>query len=113
MLGGHLVASSATTNSKYGNDTLRGETPPYPSLVGAQEAMTRRELTLATLSGCENPVDLWTKHLAQMEMHECMKKSRLPHSKRTFKIGVDGRKGMRLEPATLRGYGNEKVENID
>ena len=34
-------------------------------------------------------------------MHE---KSRLTHSRRTFKVGVEGRKGMRREPATLRDW---------
>ena len=37
-------------------------------------------------------------------MHE---KSRLPHSGRTFKVGVEGRT-VRLEPATLLGYENDR-----
>ena len=38
-------------------------------------------------------------------MHE---RSRLLHSRRTFKVGVEGRKGVRLEPATLRSHGNDR-----
>ena len=37
-------------------------------------------------------------------MHE---KRRLPHSGRTFKVGVEGRT-VRLEPATLRSYENDR-----
>ena len=35
-------------------------------------------------------------------------KSRLLHSGRTFKVGVEGRKGRIAEAATLRGYGNDR-----
>ena len=38
-------------------------------------------------------------------MHE---KSRLPDSGRTFKVGVEGRKGARLELATVLGYENDR-----
>ena len=34
---------------------------------------------------------------------------KLPHFGETFTVGVVGRKGARLEPATLRGYGNYRA----
>ena len=68
-------------------------------------------MTIAKVPGSENPADLGTKYLAQRDarMHE---KSRLPHSRRTFKVGVEGRKGVRPEPATLRAHESDKVDNI-
>ena len=41
-----------------------------------QEAVARRELTIVKVSGAENPADMGTKHLAQREMHECLKRAR-------------------------------------
>ena len=55
------TASKAIASRRGG---AKSETPPCPSLVGAQEAVTRRELTIAKVPGYENPADLWTKHLA-------------------------------------------------
>ena len=40
-----------------------------------QEAVARRELTILKVPGCEDPADLGTKHLAQREMHECMRRA--------------------------------------
>ena len=74
----------------------------HTQVLWVQEAMARRELTIAKVPGCENPADLGTKHLAQRDDARMHEKSRLPHSGRTFKVGVEGRKGVRLEPATLR-----------
>ena len=52
--------------------------------------MGGRELTTARVPGCENPADLGTKHLAQREMHECMRRAGLPDSGRTFEVGFYG-----------------------
>ena len=40
-----------------------------------QEAVARRELTVVNVPGVEYPADMGTKHLAQREMHECLKRA--------------------------------------
>ena len=44
-------------------------------VLWVQEAVTRRELTIANVPGVENPADMGTKHLAQRKMHECLKRT--------------------------------------
>ena len=44
------------------------ETSPCPSLVGARGGGTPRV-------NLENPADMGTKHLAQREMHECLRRA--------------------------------------
>ena len=121
MLDGHLIASSATTQNvadmaKVVKPRVRVDATAskaiasrrgvrrvrhlHTHLLWVQEAVARREVTIAKVPGCEKPADLGTKHLAQREMHECMRG--------TFKVGVDGRNGVRLEPASLWGCGNDK-----
>ena len=72
-----------------------------------QEAVARL-LTIAKVPGHENLADLGTKHLSQREMHECMRREGCHMCGRTIKVGVEGRKGVRLEPATLRDYENDR-----
>ena len=45
----------------------------HTEVLWVQEAVARRELTIAKVPGCENPTDFGTKHLVQKEMHECLK----------------------------------------
>ena len=40
-----------------------------------QEAVARRELTIVKVPGVESPADMGTKHLAQRDMHECLKRA--------------------------------------
>ena len=47
----------------------------HTQVLWVQEAVARRELTIAKVSGCENPADMETKHLAQREMHECLRRA--------------------------------------
>ena len=47
----------------------------HTPVLWIQEVVARRELTIAKVPGCENPADLGTKHLAQREMHECMRRA--------------------------------------
>ena len=37
----------------------------HTQVLWVQEAVARRELTIAKVLGCQNPADLGTKHLAQ------------------------------------------------
>ena len=46
----------------------------HTQVLWVQEAVARRELTVK-VSGVENPADIRTKHLAQREMHECLKRT--------------------------------------
>ena len=93
MLGGNLFASSATTRNVV--ETSSGEAEFYALTksasralgavamavdmvtVGqphdAEEALARLELTIPRVQGCENPVDLGTKQVAQKEMRKCMR----------------------------------------
>ena len=47
----------------------------HTQVLWEQEAVARRELTIATVPGVENPADMGTKHLAQKEMHECLRRA--------------------------------------
>ena len=150
MLGGHLLAASATTQNV--EATSSGEAEFYaliksaPRALGAvamaadmakvvkprvrvdataskaialrrgvervrhlhtqvlwmQEAVARRELTIAKVQGVENPADMGTKHLAQREMHECL----LPYHRRTVEDDAWGRTGDLSERPC--GYGNDR-----
>ena len=40
-----------------------------------QEAVARRELTIVKVPRVENPADMGTKHLAQREVHECLRRA--------------------------------------
>ena len=44
-------------------------------VLWVQEAVARRELTIVKVLGVENPADMGTKHLAQREMHACLKRA--------------------------------------
>ena len=46
----------------------------HTQVLWVQEAVARRELTIVKVSGVENPDD-GTKHLAQKEMHECLRRA--------------------------------------
>ena len=46
----------------------------HTQVLWVQEAVARRALTIVKVSGVENPADMGTKHLAQREMHECLKR---------------------------------------
>ena len=48
----------------------------HTQILWVQEAVARRELTTVKVTGIENPADMGTKHLAQKEMHECMRRAR-------------------------------------
>ena len=47
----------------------------HTQVLWVQEAVARRELTIAKVPGCGNPAYLGTKHLAQREVHECMRRA--------------------------------------
>ena len=44
-------------------------------VLWVQEAVARRELTIVKVLGVENPADTGAKHLAQRDMHECLKRA--------------------------------------
>ena len=46
----------------------------HTQVLWVQEAVARRELTIVKVPGVENPADMGTKHFAQREMHECLKR---------------------------------------
>ena len=46
----------------------------HTQVLWVQEAVSRRELTIVKEPGVENPADMGTKHMAQREMHECLKR---------------------------------------
>ena len=47
----------------------------HTQVLWVHEAVARRELTIVMVLGVENPADMGTKHLAQREMHECLKRA--------------------------------------
>ena len=47
----------------------------YSQVLRAQEAVARRELTIAKVAECEKDRRFGTKHLAHWEMHECMRRA--------------------------------------
>ena len=47
----------------------------HTQVLWVQEAVAQRELLIVKVSGTENCADLGTKHLAQKEMHECMRRA--------------------------------------
>ena len=47
----------------------------HTQVLWVQEAVARRELAIVEVLGVENPADMGTKHLAQREMHECLKRA--------------------------------------
>ena len=47
----------------------------HTQILWVQEAVARRKLTIAKVPGCENPSGVRTKHLAQSEMYECMRRA--------------------------------------
>ena len=80
MLGKHLlVKTTAVTgpNVEMGDclETRSGTSEASPQVLWVQEAVARRELTIAKVPGVENPADMGTKHLAQKEMHECLRRA--------------------------------------
>ena len=65
----------------------------HTQVLWVQEAVARRELTIVKVTGIENPADMGTKHSAQKEMHECMRRARVPHRGWTFEACVRHRPG--------------------
>ena len=47
----------------------------HTQVLWVQEAVARRELTIVKVTGIENTADMGTKHLAQKEMHECVRRA--------------------------------------
>ena len=47
----------------------------HTQVLSVQEVVARRELIIVKVLGVENPSDMGTKHLAQREMHECLKRA--------------------------------------
>ena len=47
----------------------------HTQVLWVLEAVARRELTIVTVPGVENPADMGTKHLAQQEMLECLRRA--------------------------------------
>ena len=47
----------------------------HTHVLWVQEAVARRELTIVKVPGVENPADMVTKHLAQREVHDCLKRA--------------------------------------
>ena len=47
----------------------------HTQVLWVQEAVARRELTIVKVPGVENPTDMGTTHLAQREMHECLRRA--------------------------------------
>ena len=78
----------------------------HTKLLWVQKAVARRELTIAKCPGAKT-LPIWGQTLGSEGDARIHEKSRLPHSRRTFKDGVEGRNGMRHKPATLRGHGND------
>ena len=71
-------------------------------VLWVQEALPRRDLTIASVPGCENLAGLGTKHLAEKDIHECMRRAGCKIAGGLSRLAFEGRKGVRLEPATLR-----------
>ena len=157
MLGGHLIASSATTQNVVATssgeaefyaltksasralgavdmaaDTLkvvkpRVDTTPskaiasrrgvervthlHTQVLWVQEAVTRRELTIVKVPRVENPTGMGTKHLAQREMQECLKRAgcRIAggRSRLAFRVAQET-----FESAALQ-LRKQQVENIN
>ena len=64
----------------------------HTQVLWVQEAVARRELTIMKVLGAE----MGTKHLAQREMHECLRRAGCQNRRGTVEVGVQGR------TATLR-----------
>ena len=47
----------------------------HTQVLWVQKAMARRVLTIVKVPGVEHPADTETKHLAQREMHDCLKRA--------------------------------------
>ena len=48
----------------------------HAQVLWVQEAVARRELTVVKVPRVENPADMRKKHLAQRDMHECLRRAR-------------------------------------
>ena len=60
----------------------------HTRVLWVQEVVARRELTIVKVPGVENPADMETKHLAQREMRECLKRAGCHITGRTVEDGV-------------------------
>ena len=47
----------------------------HAQVLWVKESVARRELTIVKVAGVEKPADMETKHLAQKDMHECLKRA--------------------------------------
>ena len=47
----------------------------HSQVLWVQEAVARRALTTMKVPGVENPADMGTKHVAQREMDDCLKRA--------------------------------------
>ena len=60
----------------------------HTQVLWVQEAVSRRELTIVKVLGVENPADTGTKHLAQKEVQECLRRAgcHITRSKMAFRV---------------------------
>ena len=73
----------------------------HSQVLWVQELVARRQMTIERVPGCKTPCSLRHNALGSQGDARVHEKSRLQDSGRTFEATVEGRKGVRLEPATL------------
>ena len=78
-------------------------------VLWVQEPVARRELTIVKVSGVENPADMGMKHLAQREIHECLKIAGCHTTGGRSRMAFEGRIGD-LSQATLQL--EKQIKNI-
>ena len=100
----HATASKAIA-SRHGVGRVRHL---HTQVLWVQEAVVRRELTNVKVTGIENPADVGTKHLAEKERHECMRRAgcRIVGDVRSLRSTSPGR----LESAALRLRSRTSIE---
>ena len=78
----------------------------HTQVLWVQEAVARRELTIVEVPGVESPADMGTKHLAQKEMHECLKRASCHITGGRSRLAFQGRRGDLSQGPW--GYRNER-----
>ena len=76
----------------------------HTQVLWVQEAVARRELTIAKVPGVESLADMGTKHLAQKEMHECFRRAGCPIARQRSKMAFRVARG--LESSGPGGHEN-------
>ena len=80
-------------------------------VLWVQEAVARRELTIAKVPGCENPSRWGTKHLAEREMHERMRRAGCYTAGERSRLAFEGRKGVRNRASDPAGLRQRQIEH--